>query len=188
MDRLRVGDSSALDELLALYWGRLVAYAQTLVVSEDAAEDIAQEAFMRLWERRSEWNPGSEPRPLLYRIVRNLALNELRWRNLRARWVERLAAKARPQGPSPVLAAEGEELRAAVARAVESLPPRRREVFVLARFHNLSYQGIAEVLGISAQTVANQMSAALSDLRGSLASFLEDEADGLSTGTSPRPA
>jgi RNA polymerase sigma-70 factor (ECF subfamily) len=57
-----------------------------------------------------------------------------------------------------------------VESAITALPERRREIFVLSRYHGLSYREIAEVLEISPQTVANQLSAALATLRESLAS------------------
>ena len=60
---------------------------------------------------------------------------------------------------------EQAEERAAVERAIAALPPRRREIFILVRVHGLSYGEVAEILQISPQTVANQMSAALTTLR-----------------------
>jgi len=68
--------------------------------------------------------------------------------------------------------AEHGQLSDAVRSALADLPPRRREVFSLARFHGLSYAEIAETLDVSPQTVANQMSAALSTLRKQLAPFI----------------
>jgi RNA polymerase sigma-70 factor, ECF subfamily len=68
---------------------------------------------------------------------------------------------------------EENELLRYFERAVSHLPPRRQEIFVLARAHGLSHQEIAEVMKISPQTVANQMSAALADLRQALGPLLD---------------
>jgi RNA polymerase sigma-70 factor (ECF subfamily) len=171
---LREGRPSALADIMRLYWSPLVDYASTILSSRDAAEDVAQDVFVRLWERRTAWKTSASLRALLYRITRNLALDERRKGKTRARWSERLRAMVRPEVAFPqTMVAEGDFV-SRIDRAIEALPPRRREVFMLARFQNLSYKEIAEVMGISPQTVANQMTSALSDLRVAFADCLED--------------
>jgi RNA polymerase sigma-70 factor (ECF subfamily) len=175
--RLRAGDAAAFDALVLRYWSLVVAYATRIVDGSDLSEDIAQETFLRVWEHRGRWSPAQSLRPLLYRIARNLALNERRRRQVRARSADTASLAIPSAGPTPIEAAEGSELRHRAEMAIESLSPRRREVFVLARFHHLSFREISEVMGISSQTVANQMSAALDRLQAELRPFLED-ADG----------
>ena len=170
MHRLAENDSSALDEILQEHWRSVVAYAAAIVLSREAAEDIAQETFLRLWRNRSKWEPSAPLRTYVFRVARNLALNEKERGAVRGRAsLEVDLAWTRPATPLEEL--EQKELRIAVESAVAALPPRRREVFVLARVHGLSYQDIATVMGTSAQTVANQMSSALTDLRNALANF-----------------
>lgn len=171
-DDVRTGTASTLDELLKLHWHPLVSYASHLLDSADAAEDVVQETFLRLWERRTEWS-HTDSVSFLYRITRNLALNEQRRRKVRARWLLTGEPLRRP-GPTPLESAQESELRGAVEHALHALPPRRREAFVLARFHGLSYRQIAKVMGTSPQTTANQISAALVDLRRALEPFLEE--------------
>jgi RNA polymerase sigma-70 factor (ECF subfamily) len=176
VQRLCADDATALDELLSLYWSAVAAYAERLLGNVDAAEDVAQKTFLQLWQRRSSWRVGGSVRSYLYRVARNLALNEQRRRTVRAKWGEifRRQEQGRPARPDQV--AEGNELEAAVNVAISALPERRREVFELVRFHNVSYREVGDIMGISPQTVANQMSAALTDLRNSLAPFLEEPA------------
>jgi RNA polymerase sigma-70 factor (ECF subfamily) len=85
---------------------------------------------------------------------------------------------ATKRATTPLELAERAELREVLIKAVDALPPRRREVFVLARFHGRSYRDIADIMDISPQTVANQVSAAVRDLRRRLrpemAKFLPD--------------
>jgi RNA polymerase sigma-70 factor (ECF subfamily) len=165
------GAAGAYEDLLDRHWAALVRYAAAIVRSGDAAQDIAQEAFVRLWASRAHaGSPQNAEREVayLYRTVRNLSLNERRWRRVRALWLERQPADG-AQAP----AVEDEEaVDARVRRAVAELPRRRREVFELARYHDLTYQQIAVALGLSAQTVANHMSAALRDLRSALHDLL----------------
>jgi len=172
MHRIQSGEHRALDEALSEYWEPLVRYASGFLGSSDAAEDAAQEAFVRLWKHRNKWSATESLRAYLYRILRNYILDERRAQRVRSRWRER-ALLRKPHGPmTPVEYLEHGELSDAVSTALADLPPRRREVFTLARFHGLSYAEIAEAMDVSPQTVANQMSAALSTLRERLAPFL----------------
>lgn len=174
MERLQRDDAEALEALLRRYWRPLVAFAVGFVREMDVAEDIVQETFIRVWQRRADWQPNGSVRSFVYRITRNLSLNEQRAREVRERWRTR-GLKQHPQSPvTPAQHFEAEALEIAVQAAVEALPERRRQVFVLARYHNLSRHQIAAVMGISPQTVANQLSAALSTLRDALAPFIQD--------------
>jgi RNA polymerase sigma-70 factor, ECF subfamily len=175
MDAVRSGDEAAFEALLARYWAPLVAYARRLVVHEYRAEDIAQETWIRLWERRAAWTPTGTVRGYLYRITRNLALNDLEKTRTERRWVEEEGRREFRHVPSPDEVIEGDRLRAVVEAAIAALPERRREVFVLARYHGHSYAEIAQVMGISRQTVANQMSAALDQLRAELHAEVDRE-------------
>lgn len=171
------GDPEAFDAAVREYWPRLIAYATRLLDhTRGQADDVVQEALVRLWEHRRELRPSTGSLPYLYRLVRNLALDECRQHTTRRRWLE--SDSAQPRHPAtPLEVVEVEELRMATARAIDRLPPRRREVFVLAHLHDLSYREIADIMGISSQTVANQLSAALADLRASLGAFLTESLD-----------
>jgi len=181
MQGLRGDDPRALQRLVECYWDGLVSYVKRMLGDVDAAEDVAQEAFVRLWEERARWWTWSVPRAVLYRIARNLALNELKVRGFRERQLDLQRSSGPPTSLTPVQLMECEELRQAVGQAVNALPPRRREVFVLARFHGLSYREIAQTLEIAPQTVANQMATALATLEGALSPFLDPplESNGL---------
>lgn len=168
MRRIHAGDASALDELLQRYWTPLVAYAARLLSDADAAEDVVQDVMLRVWSRREEWTPSGRLQGFLYQITRNLALNERERRQVRRKWKESEGRDSFPANPPGLDPAERAELRQVLDGAVEDLPPKRREVFVLARYHGHSYREIAEIMGTSAQTVANQMSAALDQLRDEL--------------------
>ena len=167
MEAIRKGSHSAYRALLERYWGRLVAYAVPMLGGRDAAEDVVQEVFIRLWRSRSGWQSRGSVGAYLYRITRNLALNRRRDRKValdfRLGPDVGLSGPRPPRDPDTVLHVE--ILRRDVERAIAALPERRREVFILARFHRLSYREIADAMGISPQTVANQMSQALASLR-----------------------
>jgi RNA polymerase sigma-70 factor (ECF subfamily) len=171
--RVHAGDAAALDALLREYWAPLLAYVARLLASEDRAQDVVQEVFIRVWEGRARLEVDGGVRPLLYRIARNLALNERRSDRVRDRWREAEAHDTADRVRTPLHTSIFDELERAVERALDALPPRRREAFVLARFHDMSHRQIASVMGVSAQTVANQISGALTDLRRALEPYVE---------------
>jgi len=175
----RVGQERV-EELLGAYWRPLVAYAERLLEEREAAEDVVQRAFVRIWENGHEVPPGDGELPFLYRVVRNLAANEWRRRETRDRCLHQGYHEGRPvlaahaSGPEEEM--EARELAVALAAAVGNLPARRREVFILSRYHGLSNPQVAEVLGVSSQTVANQLVSALRTLRTTLSPYLDDTA------------
>jgi RNA polymerase sigma-70 factor (ECF subfamily) len=176
MKRIREGDRIAYRILVERYWVSLASYAASTVGLSDGGEDVAQEVFIRVWRHRAAWTPRGSVGAYLYRITRNLALNALRasaaeTRRRRAAG-NHLPFSAVAKGPEEELALK--TLRNEILSAISSLPPRRREVFVLSRFHGLTYMEIGETMGISPQTVANQMASALAELRRILAGHLKE--------------
>lgn len=167
-----MGDPEALQELMDAYWAPLTRYARGIVGDEQDGEDLVQEAFVRLWRGRADPSRAVSPAAYLFRVVRNLSLNHQR--DIRGRMrllIERFSTRPRaPSTPAEEYAAT--ELATAAEVAIGDLPARRREIFELHRFHGLSYREISEVMCISPQTVANQMSRALLELRDHLAPFL----------------
>lgn len=175
-DGIRRGDPAAFERFLKGQWGALVRFVLGYVETLDDAEDLAQEAFVRLWAQREQVRPGCL-RAYLYRIARNLALNERRTLAVHRR-IENGGLPEPPPSPTPDLELEAGELRALVRGAVDGLPERRREAFVLAHFQDLSHAEIAHLMEISPQTVANQISAALATLRQALGPILDRELAG----------
>lgn len=165
------GDESGLAALLDRHWHSLVRYSFSILDDWDVAEDVAEEVFVRLWEHRETLGLEGSVLGLLFRMARNLSLDE--HRHIEAQ--QRAATKAPKQtaGPTPDEYLDDREFQGAVAAAVSKLPQRRREVFELVRQHGLSYREAAETLGLAPQTVANHFSMALSDLRSVLGPLLQ---------------
>jgi RNA polymerase sigma-70 factor (ECF subfamily) len=173
MERIRAGDAAALDALLKRYWDVVVAYARQILGGDPAAAaDTAQQTFIKLWQRREQWTPTGSVAAYVFRITRNAALNERRARRIRIVSNENPRSSLTSAAWTPLQTLEEKELRAGLEAALRLLPERRKEVFMLARFQRLTYEEIAALMGISPQTVANQMSAALADLRRHLVAHL----------------
>lgn len=172
MDAIRGGSEPALGRLMELCWPELVRYAASQLGDVDLARDMAQEAFIQVWERRRGWRPRGSARVYLYRIVRHLVIDRKRRRAVRRRWLDRQGrddAMRAGHAPTPADVLDARLLADRFRAAVAALPDRRREVFELVFQRGLTHAEAAAVMNLSAQTVANQMSAALRTVRGAVA-------------------
>lgn len=174
MELIHQDDALALRQLMVRYWQPVVAYTRKILEDPDAAADMAQYTFIKVWQNRAQWIPSGKVGAYIFRIARNAVVNELRSRRSRSQLSESRGPDNFRASWNPLELLEEKELRSALEQALHRLPPRRREVYLLARDGGLSHVEISEVMGISPQTVANQMSSAISDLRRYLAGVLEE--------------
>jgi RNA polymerase sigma-70 factor (ECF subfamily) len=168
--KIREGDRAAFEALFHAYYGSLCDFAWQYVRSEDIVEELVQDIFLYVWERRADWLPQGTVRSYLYRAVYNKSLNHLKHRRIEKQW----EVQHREDEPSetPEDALSFKELSDAIQASLDALPERRRHVFLLSRQHNMTYAEIAEMLGISIKTVETQMGRALQSMRERLAAFL----------------
>lgn len=174
---LKSGDPAAFATLFRRYYDALCAFAEGLVASSDDAEEVVEEVFVRLWERRDRLNVRVSVKAYLYSATRNQALNQLRRVATEKRWVDRVVRVGETPGlgeapPGVVEALYAADLARAVEAAIPKLSERCRQVFLLHRRHGLTYAEIADSLGISPKTVENHLGRALKELRGLLGHFL----------------
>jgi len=175
VERIRAGDEAAFETLFTAYYHALCEFARSFVHAPDAAEELVQNLFLRIWEHRSEWRPEGV-RAYLFAACRNGALDYRRHERIVARFEDRSAAEDLGGGlghapARPDEEAQAGELEAALREAVQQLPERRRLVVVLRWEHQLSHAEIAKVLGISIKTVETQFGRAIAILRTELARF-----------------
>lgn len=164
--RLIAGDEEAFCELYAAYKNRLIYFAMRFLKSHDYAEDIFQDAFTVIWESRKFINPDASFSSYLYTIVRNRILNQLRELANEERLKEQILSQAIDHDINNEIFAN--DLQMLITHALEQLTPRQREVFEMSRKKQLSHKEIAEVLGISINTVQEHISTSLRLLRAYL--------------------
>jgi RNA polymerase sigma-70 factor (ECF subfamily) len=185
MLKVRDDQAEAFEELMLRYQNRLVSLMTHLVGRRDMAEDLAQDVFLRVYRARKRYVPGAKFSTWLYTIAHNVASNALRGlgRRREVNLVGRdsgempgnpldLAAIA-PSGLMPTRQLDKLELREVVKLAVAGLNERQRMVVLLNKFEHLSYEEIAQVMGLSPQAVKSLLSRARGNLRDMLVPYLD---------------
>ena len=150
LEACRQGDRAAFNELVRLHQDRVYQVVRRMVTDPDDAWDIAQDVFIRVYEKVSEFRGESQVFTWLYRIAVNLSLNHLRRTKLR-RFVRMDDGQHElpDRDPLPSTDVEREELRVLVARGIDRLPRKQKAVFVLRYYEELPYEEIAAVLDTS---------------------------------------
>jgi RNA polymerase sigma factor (sigma-70 family) len=183
MARLAAGQDAALDELMGRHGERLYHYLQRLLQNEAEASDLAEEAFVRVYQNRARFRPNGKFTTWLYTIATNLARDVQRHRARHPhvsldREDEGSGHDFRevlPEGkPNPGEVMESTERAETVRRAVAALPEELRVPLVLATYEDKSYAEIAEILGGSAKAIEMRLYRARQQLRGMLEKTLKN--------------
>jgi RNA polymerase sigma-70 factor (ECF subfamily) len=170
-----MGDESALGELYDRYGSLVFSLALRMVGTTEAAEDVVQDAFYRVWRQAATYD-ASRGRfsTWLLNIARNLGIDELRRRAVRPHLVvgpeieEQMGVVAAPSDTDPAEQAWLTERRAAVANALAQLPAPQREALELAYFTGLSQSEIAVRLGEPLGTIKTRIRLGMMKLHESL--------------------
>lgn len=147
------------DALFERLYPPLFRYLHRLTGDADAADDVAQESFVRLYR---EDLPADEARPWIFRVATNLVRDGARKRKRHRRLRDRIPS--RPAPPRPDETVEREERVAAVRAALDRLKPRDRRM-LLMREEGFSYREIAEAVGVAPGSVGTLLSRALDRFR-----------------------
>lgn len=176
--RLKQGSEDAFASIFREYATGLLTFAWRKIGSRPIAEEIVQDVFLDIWERRETLAPDMVIRAYLYSAVRYRVLNQYRSTEVERRFEERMTTESGVTDTAITFESSDallnvSELRSALIAAMRQIPPRSREVFVLNREHHMSYAEIAKMLGISIKTVEVHMGKALAILRTALREWKE---------------
>lgn len=181
VDRFKNGDQSAFDEMVARYWDRIYSMVNQLLRNTQDAEEVTQDAFIRAHRGLSNFRGDSAFSTWLYQIATNLARNRYWywWRRKR----DKSVSFDQPIGPdnattlADIIPAEVEtpnditvtqEFVDKIAEGMDKLTPKHREILTLRNIRNLSYEEIAQILGLSVGTVKSRIARARESLRAKL--------------------
>lgn len=160
--QLKLGDERAFDALFRHYSALVYRFAYGYFKSRVEAEEIVQDCFLKIWEKRQHLRVDVPLKGYLFATAHHAILNQLRRSQHHLRFQSHVAALA------PAVAANGaeySEVEALYRAALEKLPTKRRQIFVMSRQQGLSYPEIAQQLDLSVKTVETQITQALKYLR-----------------------
>ena len=172
MQRLAAGDDLALNEIMGRWRDKVAAFLQRMVGEPDAAVDLAQETFVRLYQHRDSYSPTAAFPTYIFRIASNLACNHHRWRHRHPTVSIDDALGSAPEvvtpGPSPDVQAETSERLHLVEAALAALPADLRQAMLLFTYEDMSYAQIATVTRCSVKAVETRIYRARQMLRSLL--------------------
>lgn len=166
--RIKQGDHEAFRAFFEAHHEALFRFLMSKGIEEATAEDLIQQAFILIWEKRDGIEPDRSLRAYLFRIAYTRMLNHIRDHS------KFDTGEAVPQSKTrqtPEDYAQHGELTEAVENAIDSMPEKRRMVFEFCFMQEFTYRETAETLEISVKTVENHMGLALKDIRSALKEF-----------------
>jgi len=165
-------DKKEFEELFKSYFVMLCAYAGTFVKDHDSAKEIVHDVFIKVWEKREDIDLNKSVKSYLYSSVHNRCLNYIRDNKKFDRENVSVDDLANMYGNVDNDKLVESENIAKIKEAIDNLPGKCKQVFIMNRFENLKYREIAEKQNVSVKTVESQMSKALKILRNELSEFL----------------
>jgi len=167
------GVEDLFEQVFKSHFKSLHSYACTIMRDPMPAEEIVQNIFLKLWEKKEEITIKENISVYLYRAVHNESLNYLRHRKVRSAYQSyAMRQHKQTEQEKPAEKVVMKELEKKLEVALQELPEQCRTIFQLSRFEDLKYREIADRLGLSVKTIENQMGKALKLLRLKLVDFL----------------
>lgn len=172
-DDLRRGKEYAFAAVFDRYNRLLYTIAYRFLKSEEEAEDAVQHLFMKFWEQRETFSFESGIRSLLFTILKNYILNELRHRSLVFEKLYEISQQMDEEGGEDFLIRfEQSELKKSLRVAIDKLPPQKQKICLLKIEYGLSNQEIADKMGITVPTVKSHYTQAIKALRSEIESLM----------------
>ncbi|RZJ50357.1 MAG: RNA polymerase sigma-70 factor [Chryseobacterium sp.] len=165
------GNKTAFDELFLLYHAKLISLARHYVNSQEDAEEITSEMFIKLWLKRENLSYVSHPEAYLFILVKNACLNHIRSEKKR----KLIFSPSQTEDIANYHAVSNTcdpELFLLLDNAVAALPQQRKIIFKLIKEEGLKSKVVAEIMDISVRTVENQLYKAVKSLADTLSGYL----------------
>ncbi len=166
------GNELAFEKIFKIYYKPLCHYAYSFLNDGAEAEEVVQNTFVKIWERRSTIQVQTSVKAYLYSMVRNSCLNVIKHEKVKKEFAkdhQYVSETSRPVVEEKMIS---NDLESKIYEAMRALPEQCRLIFQLSRFEELKYQEIADQLEISVKTVENQMGKALKTMRLHLKEYL----------------
>jgi RNA polymerase sigma-70 factor, ECF subfamily len=166
------GDEQAFEALFKKYYQLLLKVAKFVIEDSEQSEELVQDIFVNVWEKRSNVNPEASFKNYMITAVRNRCYNHIKAKKKThsidddETWQEELVADSRTESR-----VNFNEMQRAIEVAIDKLPEQCKIIFQLSRYEGMSYKEIAEALDLAPKTVENQVGRALKMLRVELKDY-----------------
>jgi RNA polymerase sigma-70 factor, ECF subfamily len=168
--KLKTGNEQAFQTLFRKYYSALCRFANQYLKDGELAEETVQDMFVKIWEKRETLNIETSVKHYFFRSVRNHCLNQIQHEKIKKQYASQVIETAQHEIEAEQYFLEVDLIRR-IEKSIDSLPPKRKEIFRLSREEGMKYKEIAETLDISIKTVEAQMGLALKHLREELKDF-----------------
>lgn len=170
LESIKDGCITTFENVYETYCDRIYSYIIKQCQSESLADEVVQQTFVRLWEKKSLLSLEHTLESQLFRMAKTIFIDELRKAAHQRRYLESLQLNLYLENMEEKIEQKSElEL---VLSLIDDMPPKRKQVFLMSRLENLSYLEIAEKLSISPRTVENHISLAIKQLRRFMGFFI----------------
>ncbi len=169
--KLKEGDQASFKALYSKYAPKLFAFSRKYLSSQEDAEEIVQEVFLRIWEKKENIDENLSFSSYVIQAAKHRIFNGFRKKVNQQAYLDFLIYSDSSSSNFTELTVDYHEIKQKAEKAIESMPPKRQEIFRLSRETGLKNREIAEKLDISIKTVENQMGQALKFLRDELSEY-----------------
>jgi RNA polymerase sigma-70 factor (family 1) len=159
------GNEAAFEQLYELYKDKIFAFAFALSKSKDVAQEIVQETFVRLWEKRDQINPDISFNGYIKKITYHLVIDFFRKVKLDVKLQQKLQENMQELQHTFEDDLIGKDLNKLYQQAIDQLPTQKQKIYLLSRQQQFSYEEIAAELNLSKNTVRNHMTEAIKFIR-----------------------
>jgi RNA polymerase sigma-70 factor (ECF subfamily) len=173
--KLKAGDTNAFEQIYRSYSNRLFGNLLKLLRSETEAQEILQEAFLKIWQNRAQIDPERSFRSYLFKIAENKVFDHFRKAALEKRAQIQLSRASDIDNSLVDSMLLDKENLQVLTKAIDKLPPQRRQVFILVKLQGKTYKEVSEQLGISASTISDHIVKATKSIRD----YLTNSEEGL---------
>lgn len=190
IERAQQQDESAFDQIVELYADKLYNYIVRMLGNSQDAEDVLQEVFLRAYQGLPQFNGRASLSTWLFRIATNLCIDHYRKQERRVKTVSIYRERADDsedeneewefpdmQTPDPMQAVLDKELQEVVERAVQELSPKLKTILLMYDVEGLSYEEIAQALGVPMGTVKSRLHLARTEIQKKVSAYLRGDTE-----------
>ncbi len=172
IEQIASGDEKTFEQFFKLHYSELCSYAEKFLQDHDDSEEVVQDMFFSMWEKRESLTNVSSLKSYLYRSVRNTCLNKINHNKVKMQYMQHNMEQIK-EAEQEIESEDNEgQITTRINQEIDKLPEQRKRIFKLSRFEGLKYKEIADSMGLSIKTIEAQMGKALKTLRTELREYM----------------